>query len=103
MVGLELSFKNREWVWIAKYDSPLISGAYMWYHLQLYIERLWLRHLQLENCDVILRPPVWCKTNVLINLKTVKGALCVWGKGGLQWINQQRVECCCSRRVNLRI
>jgi len=29
MVGLELSFKNREWVWIAKYDSPLISGAYM--------------------------------------------------------------------------
>jgi len=27
MVGIGLSFKKQDWVWMAKYDSPLISAG----------------------------------------------------------------------------
>jgi len=61
--------------------------------------------LQLVNCDVllwrILKPPPWCKTDVLFHWRTVKGMLCVLGKGRLQWINKQRAECYHSRRINV--
>jgi len=26
LVGIGLSFKKQDWVWMAKYDSPLISA-----------------------------------------------------------------------------
>jgi len=29
VVGLGLSFKKQDWIWIAKYDSPLISATLM--------------------------------------------------------------------------
>jgi len=40
VAGLGLSFENQDWIWIAKYDSPLISGTEQRSTLQ---RQAWLR------------------------------------------------------------